>query len=79
MQLQGVNHKGFGDFADGMAPTCNVSDDYAHALGDLNEGMLSAALQYRSSGICPAPARAQSRVLELVRHPAETIKIATPR
>ena len=36
-------------------PGCVVSDDYEHALGDANEAMLSAALNYRStSGSCPA-------------------------
>lgn len=79
VQLQGTNHKGFGDYADGMAPTCTVADDYGHSLGDQNEGMLAAALRYRNSGTCDAPVRALARPLELVRHPAETAKIVPPR
>jgi C-terminal processing protease CtpA/Prc len=79
VQLQGANHKGFGDYADGLAATCNVADDYAHSLGDQNEGMLAAALRYRSSGTCDAPVRALARPLELVRHPAEAAKIVPQR
>ena len=53
IQSQGVNAKGFGDYADGFAPDCQVADDFTHALGDPNEGMLAAALQYRAGGGCP--------------------------
>lgn len=62
VEFQGVNAKGFGDYADGLAPTCSVADDYAHALGDSNEAMLAAALRYRSTGSC-APATGMSRLL----------------
>lgn len=62
VQFKGVNAKGFGDFADGMSPTCSVADDYAHALGDSNEAMLAAALRYRTTGSC-APATGMSRLL----------------
>jgi hypothetical protein len=54
IQFQGVNAKGFGDFADGFAPTCAASDDMTHALGDPAEGMLAAALSYRANKTCPA-------------------------
>ena len=67
IQFKGVNAKGYGDYSDGFSPVntatvegeplpgCVVSDDYEHALGDANEAMLSAALNYRStSGSCPA-------------------------
>ena len=57
IQYQGVNAKGFGDYADGFAPTCRVPDDFGHELGDRAEGQLAAALQYRSSGSCPAVAQ----------------------
>jgi C-terminal processing protease CtpA/Prc len=57
IQYQGVNAKGFGDYADGFAPTCRVPDDFTHELGDRAEGQLAAALQYRSSGSCPAVAQ----------------------
>jgi hypothetical protein len=53
IEFQGVNDKGFGDFADGFAPTCVVADDLSRALGNPAEGMLAAALTYRSTGSCP--------------------------
>ncbi|MGK5053100.1 S41 family peptidase [Janthinobacterium sp. RB2P8] len=71
VQFQGVNAKGFGDFADGMAPTCDVADDYQHQLGDAAEGMLAAALRYRSSGSC-TPATGAIRLLSSVQSPADT-------
>lgn len=57
VQFQGVNAKGFGDYADGFQPTCRVSDDLSRPLGDTQEGMLSAALSYRSNGVCTASAQ----------------------
>ncbi|WP_431259679.1 S41 family peptidase [Roseateles chitinivorans] len=63
IEFVGTNNKGFGDYADGFVPAgpgatgvrgCQVADDFNHALGDANEAMLAAALQYRSSGTCPA-------------------------
>ena len=71
VQFQGVNAKGFGDYADGMAPTCAVADDYQHALGDTNEGMLAAALQYRNTGRCTLPT-GMNRLLSTVESP-ETV------
>ncbi|WP_258001160.1 S41 family peptidase [Janthinobacterium sp. ROICE36] len=71
VQFQGVNAKGFGDFADGMAPTCDVADDYQHQLGDAAEGMLAAALRYRSSGSC-TPATGATRLLSSMQSPADT-------
>jgi carboxyl-terminal processing protease len=66
IQFQGVNQKGFGDYADGFipggsavtsvtnVPGCSVADDLGHPLGDPAEAMLAAALQYRATGTCPA-------------------------
>ncbi|MDC8829624.1 PKD domain-containing protein [Alteromonas gilva] len=67
IQFQGVNNKGFGDYADGFIPTsspnfdfelpgCDVADDFSAPLGDPNEGMLSAALAYAETGACPVTA-----------------------
>lgn len=68
IQFQGVNDKGFGDYADGFVPMndgaafgvrlagCSVADDFANELGDESEGLLSAALSYRETGICPSGA-----------------------
>ena len=71
VQFQGVNAKGFGDFADGMVPTCDVADDYQHQLGDAAEGMLAAALRYRSSGSC-TPATGATRLLSSMQSPTDT-------
>lgn len=65
IQFQGVNEKGFGDFADGFIPTsqpsfdfelpgCAVEDDFTAALGNPEEGMLATALHYAATGSCPA-------------------------
>lgn len=54
IQFQGVNNVGFGDYTNGFAPTCVVADDFGRALGDSNEGRLSATLAYSRSGTCPA-------------------------
>ena len=53
IQFKGVNNQGFGDYADGIAPTCVVADDFSHPLGDPAEGRLAAALSYRANGTCP--------------------------
>ena len=38
-----------------MLPGCSVADDFTHALGDPAEARLAAALQYRTSALCPVP------------------------
>jgi len=73
IQYQGINAKGFGDYGDGFAPTCNVADDFGHALGDKAESQLSAALSLRANGSCPAPAasaRARAAAPQQVLVPA---------
>ena len=72
IQFQGVNAKGFGDYPDGFSPQntartegvsvpgCVVGDDFGHALGDVDEARLKAALQYRIDETCPAPAALRS-------------------
>lgn len=67
VQFQGVNDKGFGDYADGFAPQnaggtlttpipgCSVADDFTQQLGDPAEGRLAAALAYRDNPTCPTP------------------------
>lgn len=59
IQFKGVNNKGFGDYADGFAPTCNVPDDFTHARGDTAEALLSTALNYRQTKTCPVFAAAR--------------------
>lgn len=65
IQFSGENDKGFGEYADGFVPSstdngqdfvqgCAVADDFEHLLGDPNEAMLAAALEYQANGTCPA-------------------------
>lgn len=60
IEFEGVNQKGQGGYADGMAATCSVEDDFAHALGDPAEARFAAALTWRSGGGCVATAKAAS-------------------
>lgn len=60
-----VNEERFWDYGDGFKPSnsktkegvslkgCYVEDDFTKDLGDKEEAMLSAALQYRKSKTCP--------------------------
>lgn len=77
IEFKGVNNKGFGDFSDGLAPTCQVADDLSRPLGDRSEGLLAAALSYRETGTCPPASRARQVPMEIVRHPAKEISIYT--
>ena len=79
IEFQGVNNKGFGDFTDGFAPTCQVSDDLSRPVSDESEGLLSAALAYRANGACPvSPAgRARTANMKVVRPEVREISIHT--
>ncbi|HEX9173164.1 MAG TPA: S41 family peptidase [Telluria sp.] len=79
VEFQGVNNKGFGDYADGMAPTCAVADDLTREVGDVSEGLLAAALRYRDTGTCSASsmARAFTGEMTLVRPYAAEAAIHT--
>ncbi len=67
IQFQGENDKGFADFADGFSPEntndtlgvsvpgCAVEDDFSRGLGDPQEAVFAAALQYLEDGTCPTP------------------------
>lgn len=75
IQFQGVNAKGFGDYADGFAPTCTVPDDLSHAIGDPAENVLAAALSYRSTNACPAATQASMAHMRVVRSQIKEMKI----
>ncbi|MDO8700953.1 MAG: S41 family peptidase [Undibacterium sp.] len=82
IQFKGINNKGFGDYADGIPATCNIADDFTHALGDPLEAQLAAALHYRNTKICPAASSGvilrgefASTKLQLVRPLAKEIAI----
>lgn len=66
IQFQGVNNKGFGDYADGFVPGgifrgCAAEDDFGHALGDPAESLVAAALSFGASGTCPAAPAVRER------------------
>ena len=83
IQFQGVNDKGFGDYADGFTPGvvnpgCVVADDFTHALGDPAEGRLAAALTYRTSQTCPPAAALAQRGTAAGESPTEDTVIPKP-
>ncbi|MEM0985965.1 MAG: S41 family peptidase [Pseudomonadota bacterium] len=81
IQFQGVNDRGFGDYQDGFVPQdsdfefgvrvpgCTVDDDLSQELGNANEALLAAALQFRDDGTCPVstPLGAQGTQSDQVR------------
>ena len=88
IEFQGVNDRGFGDYADGFTPTCSVADDFSRSLGDPAEGMLAAALAYRTTGACPTASGRESplsrgfaveRVLRTPAREGKVLRPATPR
>ena len=65
MQFKGVNAIGFGDYADGFAPTCAVADDLSKDRGDPSELMLAGAINYMKTGSCP-PASTGTQKLDVL-------------
>ena len=66
VQFRGVNNAGFGDYADGFAPSgasfamgpaspagCFAVDDFEHGFGDPDEARLATALYFRDNMACP--------------------------
>ncbi len=86
IQLAGSNHKGFSEYADGFAPTCEARDDFTKPLGDPTEKQLATALNYINTGVCAAsdPSLAEGKigakepVARLVRDPAEENRVYHP-
>lgn len=57
IETTAYNHKGQGDYVDGIAPSCPVADIFGkgtHTLGDPKERLLSMALLHRQTGACGA-------------------------
>ncbi|WP_300758249.1 S41 family peptidase [Janthinobacterium sp.] len=79
INFKGVNAKGFGDYADGIAPTCAASDDYQHALGDPAEGMLALALQYRNNKSCSLPTGKAQLLSQSVESSATAMRLLRPQ
>lgn len=74
IQFQGVNAKGFGEFADGFRPApapqmtadvkgCTVADDMSKPFGDTSEQMFSAALHYINNNGCPVQTQSLAQLL----------------
>ncbi|GAB3267453.1 S41 family peptidase [Chitinimonas naiadis] len=84
IEFVGSNAKGFGDYADGFAPTCAAKDDFNLPLGDVSEGLFAAALYKRSQGSCrPATAAMQQGGVTagegfLLRPPVRENRIVLP-
>jgi hypothetical protein len=84
VEFKGTNQLGFGDYDDGFAPTCTVTDDLNHALGDAGERRLAAALSYRQTGTCaPAAGVVDPKALgaepKMFRSPARENRILLKR
>lgn len=73
VQFRGANDKGFGDYADGFLPNdagsgfgvevpgCTVPDEFQGVLGDANEPLFAAALQFAEDGTCPSSGTATAK------------------
>jgi C-terminal processing protease CtpA/Prc len=76
VQIRGENAKGFGDYADGFTANnstgsfgerilgCQVTEDVRHPLGNVEEVMLKAALEYRNNSTCPAVPASRSGLID---------------
>lgn len=78
IEFQGVNAKGFGNYTAGFAPTCAASDDLGHALGQVQEGLLAAALHHIDNGVC-APASSTWGLKAQSRGTAPSLQLSEPR
>ena len=47
-----LNSRGEGGYFNGINPTCQVTDDLTHNLGDRDEAMLNEAIYYINNGSC---------------------------
>ena len=88
IQFSGVNDKGFGEYSQGFKPTpnpvapadvlgCQVADDYNYPLGDENEALFAAAINYAQTGSCPVQAQTQSSIRQTTVN-EDGIAIKTP-
>ena len=85
MQFKGVNAEGFGDYADGFAPSCPIADDLTKQRGDPAELMLGGALTFMRTGACPvAKSGAQKSIAQALlqggeyaieRSPSEAVRV----
>ena len=52
IEFQILNSQNVGGYFNGISPTCQVTDDITHNLGDSNEAMLKEAIYYINNGSC---------------------------
>jgi C-terminal processing protease CtpA/Prc len=98
IQFQGVNAKDFGAYSDGFSPVstpifddqlpgCTVIDNFAQVLGNEDEALLSAAINFAETGICPVQNNLASKTAKIkstglaIQTPniiLESMKILTP-
>ena len=80
IQFRGANDQGFGDYADGFTPQNARFQFGVRTLGDANEAVLDAALDYRASGVCPVTPLVSSSPISAsaVRIAGETLALRAP-
>lgn len=85
IQFQGVNAKGFGEYSEGFKPVsspvfedqlpgCSVTDDFTQALGNPNEALLAAAINYAETGLCPPEEKPETQSSPPPNNPGLAIK-----
>ena len=90
IQFKGSNAKGFGEYSDGFIPSsvdnmygsevlgCRAADDLNHLLGDRNERLFGAALQFIQTGRCPENSVAADRLPQKTRQPYASGDLLAP-
>ncbi|MFT2091764.1 S41 family peptidase [Paraglaciecola sp. 2405UD69-4] len=89
IQFQGVNAKGFGDYADGFKPSispsfedelpgCVVTDDFTNELGEESEHLLATALNYTETSQCLTFLDASSSRSRAIAGSGVSIKSTSP-
>ena len=78
IQFRGENDKDFGNYAAGFSPSnavsavgeqvqgCQLIENVLHPLGDQQEALLSAALNYRETSLCPIVSAARAEEADAV-------------
>ncbi len=61
LEIRFVNASGFGDYYDGIPADCSAEDTLNHALGNPQESMLKAGLDYIGNGTCSTVAATATR------------------
>lgn len=59
INFQTLNAEGYGDYFDGIQPTCSAIDTVRNDWGDPNDPLLGEALHFLTTGSCSATAQVQ--------------------